>query len=78
MKVEPLGLLVFLVPVEAEPAQAFEDGVDRRFRIALNIGVVEAEDHGAAIPPRIKPIEDESARTAHMEKASGRRRESDS
>ena len=77
MKIEPLGLLVFFVPVETEPAQAFEDGVDRRFGIALNVGVVEAEDHGAAIPPRIKPIEDESARTAHMKKAGGRRRESD-
>ena len=75
---KPLGLLVLLVPGEAEPAQAVEDGVDAGVGVALDVGVVQTQDHGAAVVAGVEPVEDEGARTAHMEKAGGRGRESDS
>ena len=73
---EALGLLVFLVPAEIEPAQAIENGVDAGFGVALDIGVVEAEDHGSSVMAGIEPVEDEGAGAAHVQKTGGRRCES--
>ncbi len=48
MKFEALGLLVLLVPGEAQPAQPLEDGLDAGVGVALDVGVVKAQHHGAA------------------------------
>src|SRR5208282_3951125 len=74
---EAFGLLVFFVPPEVEPAQTFEDGVDGSVGVALDIGVIEAQDHGSSVMTGVKPVENESAGTADVQKTGGRRRESD-
>jgi hypothetical protein len=71
MEGQALGLLVFFVPVEAQPAQALEDGLDAGFGVALDIGVVEAKDHGAVVMAGVKPVEDEGAGAADVEKTGG-------
>ena len=71
MEVEALGLFVFLVPVEAQPAEAFKDGLDAQVGVALDVGVVEAQDHGALIMTGVKPVEDEAAGRADVEVAGG-------
>jgi len=74
---QAFGLLVFLVPSQVEPAQAFENGVDGGIGIALDVGVVEAQDHRPSIATGVEPVEDEGAGTANVQKASGRRREAE-
>ncbi len=69
---EAFGLLVLFVPVEAQPAQALEDGLDAGFGVALDIGVVEAQDHGSVVVAGIEPIEDKGARAADVQEAGGR------
>src|ERR1039458_7560949 len=63
MQGNALGLLVLLVPPEVEPAQTFEDGVDGGFGVALDIRVIQAEDHGSSIATGVEPVEDEGAGT---------------
>ena len=77
MEGEALGLFVFFVPAEIEPAQAFEDGVDGGVGIAFDVGVVEAEDHGSSVATSVEPVEDESASAADVEKSGRGRGESD-
>jgi len=48
---QALGLLVLLVPPQAEPAEPVEDRTERRLGVALDVGVVDAQDHGPAVPP---------------------------
>src|SRR3989442_13363553 len=79
---KPLGLPVRtprsadigpLVPVEAEPAQV---GDDARLRLAsrsIGVGVLDAEDIGAALPAREQPVEQRGARVADV-KMAGRTR----
>jgi hypothetical protein len=74
---EALGLLVLFVPVEAQPAQALEDGLDAGVGVALDVGVVQAQHHGAAVVAGIEPVEDEGAGAAHVQKAGGRGRKTD-
>ena len=71
---QAFGLLVFFVPVEAQPAQAFEDGLHAGVGVALDVGVVEAQHHGAVVVARVEPVEDERAGAADVEKAGGRGR----
>jgi hypothetical protein len=47
MQIEALGLAILLVPSQIEPAQALEDGIERGLGVALDVGVVDAQDHGA-------------------------------
>src|ERR1019366_7792207 len=61
-----LGLLVLLVPGEAEPAEALEDRLHAGVGVAPDIGVVEAQDHGAAVVAGITPVEDEGGRRAPL------------
>src|ERR1019366_5943425 len=75
---QALGLAILLVPSEIQPAQTIEDGIERSLRIALDVGIVDAQDHRAAVMARVEPVEDERARAADMEKAGGRRREANS
>src|SRR5215813_6595014 len=73
MQFEPLGLLVLLVPSKPEPFQAFKNRVHRGFCVALHICVIQTQNHRPLIAARIKPVEDESARTSHVQKSGGRR-----
>ena len=75
---QPLGLAILLVPTEIEPAQALEDGIERGLGIALDVGVVDAQDHGAAVVAGVEPVEDEGARAPDVQKAGGRRRKTNS
>ena len=71
------GLLVLFVPVETQPAQALEDGLDAGLGVALDVGVVQAQDHGAVIVAGKEPIEDKGARAADVQEAGGRGGETD-
>ncbi len=61
------------IPGDAEPAEAVEDGVDRRLGRALAVGILDLQQHLAAAPARIQPIEQRGARAANMQKTSRRR-----
>ena len=78
VQAEPLGLLVLFVPLQAEPAQSFKDGLHAGVGVALDVGVVEAQDHGAAVVAGVEPVEDEGSRAAHVEKTCGGGREAHS
>jgi len=54
------------VPIDAEPSQAIEDGVDRRRGRALAVGILDTQQHGAAVATRIEPIEQRGARPSYM------------
>jgi hypothetical protein len=73
-----LGLFVFFVPTQAEPFQALKNRVDRSVGVALDVGVVEPQDHRAAIPAGIQPVENKGASAAHMKKSGGRGRKTNS
>src|SRR5581483_10259802 len=74
----PLRLLVFLIPAQPQPAQPFEYRLHGSLGIALDIGIVEAEDHDTATALGIKPVEDEGASAPYVQKTGGRGRKSDS
>ena len=48
-----------------------------RVGVALDVGVVDAEDHGSVVVAGIEPVEDERAGAADVQKPCGRRREAD-
>jgi hypothetical protein len=75
---EAVGLFVLFVPAEVEPAQTVEDGIQGRVGIAANVGVIDAEDHRAAVMAGIQPVEDIRARTPDVQKSRGRRRKTNS
>ena len=63
------------VPIYPEPSQAIQNGVDRRLGGALAVGVLDPQQHGAAAPARVEPIEQRGARATDVQEAGGRRRE---
>src|SRR5581483_8750702 len=65
-----------LVPVEAEPAHAVQNALDHLVGRALDVGVLDAQDEHAAVPPREEPVEERGARAADVKVAGGRRGES--
>lgn len=73
---QALGLFVFFIPTKIEPAQTLEDRVNRCVGIALDVGVIQPEDHGSPVMTGVEPVEDEGAGTANVQKTSGGRRES--
>ena len=60
------------VPPDAEPGEPVEDRGDRGLGRALAVGILDAEQHLAAAPTRIEPVEQRGARAADVQKA-GRR-----
>src|SRR5262245_43756190 len=78
MKPEPLRLLILLIPAEVEPPKSFEDRIERSFGIAFDIGIVDAQNHGPAIPAGVQPIENECSSASDVQKARRRRRKPDS
>ena len=45
------------IPVDAQPAQAFENAIHHLGRRALKIGVLNAQDQRAAKVTRVQPVE---------------------
>ena len=60
------------VPLDAEPGEPVEDGGDRRLGRALAVGVLDPQQHLAAAPAGIEPVEQRGARSADMQEAGGR------
>jgi hypothetical protein len=60
------------VPVDAEPGEPVENGLDRRLRRALAVGVLDPQQHFSATPACVKPVEQRGARATDMQKAGGR------
>jgi hypothetical protein len=75
---QALGLLVLFIPAQIQPAQSVEDGVERDLGIAPHVGVVDAQDHDAAVVPGVQPVKDEGARAPDVQKTSGGRRKTNS
>src|SRR5262249_18656139 len=59
----------FAVPRDAEPSEPVQDRVDGGLGRALAVGVLDAQEHLAAAPARIEPIEQRGARTTDVQKA---------
>ena len=55
-----------LVPVQAEPGQGVEDRVEGLLRVAGGVGVLNAEDEGAAGVARVGPVEQAGAHHADV------------
>ena len=71
-----MGLEIGLaVPVEAEPAHAVEDRVDRRLGGAGLVGILDPQQEAAAMVAGVEPVEQGGAGAADMEEAGRRGRE---
>ena len=77
MQIAALGLSVLLVPIQIEPLQAVENGIERRLCVAIDVGVVDAQDHRAVVAARIQPVENERPGASNMQIARRRRGETD-
>ncbi len=64
-----------LVPVEAEPAHGVDDDPRVLVRRALRVGVLDAQDEGALVRPRVGPVVDGRASPAHVQHPGGGGRE---
>ena len=74
---QPVGLPLLARPIEAQPGKV---ALDRRFVLglaALPVGVVEAQDEGAAVPLGEQPIEQRRAHVAHVQEPGRARRKTD-
>ena len=56
-----------LVPVDAEPAEAVEDGLQGLGHVALLVGVVDAQDELAAVLAGEQPVEQGRADAADVQ-----------
>src|SRR5271157_30784 len=63
------------IPVETEPLQVFEKLAFEAFFAALDVGVLDAQDHGAALLPGEQPVEKRGACVADVQMSRGRRSE---
>ena len=61
------------VPMDAEPAKAVEDRLQRFGAIALGVGVIDAQDELAAMFPGEEPVEQGGANAADVQIAGGTR-----
>ncbi len=57
------------IPVETEPVEAVENGVDRQLGRALAVGILDAQKEGSAEAFRVEPVEQRCARAADMQEA---------
>jgi hypothetical protein len=57
--------------MKAKPGEAIEDRVDCRLRGALPVGILDPQQHFAAAPAGIQPIEQCSARAPDVQEARG-------
>src|SRR5579871_3073481 len=77
MEVEPFRLPVQFIPTEIEPFQAFEDGVERGLRVAVDVGVVNTQNHRSVMAARIEPVENKCSGAADVQEAGWGGREAD-
>src|SRR5271157_134931 len=63
------------VPVKAEPLQVFQKLSFETLFAALDVGVLDAQDHDAALLPREQPVEKRGAGVANVQMSRGRRSE---
>ena len=64
---EPLRLVVRpFVPIDPQPAQAFEDAFHEFRPVPLRIGILDTQNHGPPLPSRKQPVEERRARSAHV------------
>jgi len=59
------------IPIEAQPAKAVEDRLERGFDIALLVGVVDTKNKLAPLPSCKEPIEQRGANAADVQKTGG-------
>src|SRR5690606_17639065 len=64
-------LALLAVPGQPQPLEILADSLRKLLGRALDVGVVEAEDESAAMPPRKEPVQHGGAHVADM-KAAGR------
>src|SRR4051812_3357304 len=64
-----------LVPTETKPMKSVVDGSRCFLGVARFVGVFDAQDKPTTMMPREKPVEEGSARSADMQVAGGRWRE---
>ena len=71
--VEPIALINrAFVPLHAEPLQRADDLLRVMLPRALDVGVFDAQQHRAAVPPRVQQVEDRRARAADVQVSGGR------
>ena len=63
---QPFGLPVLFVPAEVEPAQAVENRLQGFFGVALQIRIVNPQDHRAAVMAGKEPVKNESSCAADV------------
>src|SRR5215471_8902652 len=64
----------FAVPGQPEPGQPVDNGVDGGCGRTLTVGVLDPQEHLAAVPARIEPVEKRRTAAADVQKAGGRGR----
>src|SRR5262249_2530014 len=74
---EAIGLAHLLLPLQAQPAQVFLDAGGELGHTAVAIGVVEAEDEGAALLAREQPVGERNVDVADMQPTRRARRKAD-
>jgi hypothetical protein len=57
--------------------ETFIDGIERGLRVSFDVGIVDAENDGAALVASMKPIEDECSSAPYMKVTCGRGRKAD-
>ena len=58
MQIQALRLEVrAFIPIDAEPSQPVENSLDQFRAIALDVGILDAQDHRAALAARKEPVE---------------------
>ena len=72
MQIKPFTLAILFIPSQAQPVQPFKNRIERSFAIAFHIGIVDAQNHGAAVTTCVHPVEDESSGTTNVQ-ITGRR-----
>ena len=78
MQLAAFRLAVEFVPTKIEPLQTFGNGVKGGLRIALNVRIVDAQNHCAIVVTRVEPVENKRSGAANVEVPRRRRSETDS
>src|SRR5579863_3496794 len=77
VQLDALGLMIQLVPAEIQPFQAIENGIDRGFGVAIDIGVINTEEQRAVVVTSVEPVEDERSGAADVQQTGWGRGEAD-
>jgi hypothetical protein len=58
--------------MNAEPAEPVDDALNEFGLVALGVGILDTQDHGAALVTGEQPVKQGGARAAYVEIAGGR------